>query len=243
MRKIFLDLGTHFGDGLMKHIANYGIDETWEIHTFEANPHTFEEFARVRASTPNPSHKFRWIKWPNVTYHNEAIWTEDGHVEFNCCSAEKSKDLLATSKDFANWMAQQDVDVASGEQICVYHKFDMPTDGASSIIPPSAMNRANVNDVQKTFVFKEEDRVRVPSVDLSRWLMENTDLDDRVLVKMDIEGAEFEVLQRCVEEGSIRHVTEINIEWHDWFRPEKHEHRERLLQEMSRIGVKAGLWV
>ena len=243
MKNLFVDLGTHFGDGLMKHIDHYKIDDTWEIHTFEANPYTYAEFANVRNFTTNPSHLFRWINWAKVHYHNKAVWITDGEIDFHCCSAEKTKNLLETSEYFKEWMDNQEKDVASGKQICVYHKFDMPTDGASSIIDPRLMDRSNVNDVQKLFIWKEEDVVRVESTNFSRWLDENAKDKDRVVVKMDIEGAEFDVLQKCIEDGTIKYVSEINIEWHDWYLPQMKDRKHYLIQEMNRLGVKTGFWV
>jgi hypothetical protein len=246
-RKVFLDIGTHFGDGLMRHVSHYKIDESWEIHTFEANPYTFKEFEKVREETRKdalPSnHLFRWILWNNVSYHNKAIWVFDGEVEFNCCSAEKTESLLSTSQEFSNWMKQQETDVSSGKQICIYHKFDMPTDGASSIISPKKMDRNNVNYVQKLFEFKAEDKVNVRCVDLSSWLKQNISDEDFLLVKMDIEGAEFEVLQKCLDDETITKINQINIEWHDWCRPDKKNHRQYIINEMSRLGVQNGLWM
>ena len=38
MKKIFLDCGTHLCEGLIDFVNKGIIDETFEIHTFEANP-------------------------------------------------------------------------------------------------------------------------------------------------------------------------------------------------------------
>ena len=40
--KIFIDSGTHFGEGLKAHVSLLNIDETWKIYCFEANPFTFD---------------------------------------------------------------------------------------------------------------------------------------------------------------------------------------------------------
>ncbi len=37
MANIFLDLGTHFGQGLQQFMQRFNMDESWTIHTFEAN--------------------------------------------------------------------------------------------------------------------------------------------------------------------------------------------------------------
>jgi FkbM family methyltransferase len=54
--------------------------------------------------------------------------------------------------------------------------------------------------------------VRVPCFDFSAWL---TDLPERPVVKFDVEGAEFPILERMVEEGTDALVAEAVVEWHD----------------------------
>jgi FkbM family methyltransferase len=56
--------------------------------------------------------------------------------------------------------------------------------------------------------------VKVPSLDFARWFKENTSDDDRIIIKMDIEGAEYKVLQRLVDTGLMRRITELRVEWH-----------------------------
>jgi FkbM family methyltransferase len=56
--------------------------------------------------------------------------------------------------------------------------------------------------------------MRVPSIDFDRWLLLNTNASDDIYLKMDIEGAEYEVLQRCMETGSIGRIRAARIEWH-----------------------------
>ena len=242
-KKYFLDLGTHFGDGLMKHIRHYNIDESWEVHTFEANPHTYKEFKQVRSQTPEPSEYFKWIKWDNIHYHNKAVWTNNDQIEFYCCSAENSKPLLETSDYFKGFMSELESKVETGEHICLYHNFERPTDGASSIVPPEYMDRSRVNEVQKTFIWKPEDKVIADCFDLSSWILENVKDGDHLLIKMDIEGAEFEVLKKCLNEGAARRINEINIEWHDWFLPHKTFERQQITQYLQFVGVKVGGWV
>lgn len=70
MKKIFLDCGTHLFEGLMHFMEKGIIDETFEIHTFEANPacNVHERAARLPISP---------------TVHQKAVWVEDGTVMFN----------------------------------------------------------------------------------------------------------------------------------------------------------------
>jgi FkbM family methyltransferase len=54
----------------------------------------------------------------------------------------------------------------------------------------------------------------VACMDFSKWLYETFRPDDRIIVKMDIEGAEYEVLRRMLEDGSIAYVHKLYLETH-----------------------------
>jgi FkbM family methyltransferase len=54
----------------------------------------------------------------------------------------------------------------------------------------------------------------VKCLDFDRWLSEATSPHDHVVVKMDIEGAEYRVLEKLIASGSIGRVKEIRVEWH-----------------------------
>lgn len=71
-KRVFLDLGTHYGQGLNEFIARFKMDETWEIHTFEANPFTFQIFCERH------HHRTPWVK-----PHNQAISDHDGTITVN----------------------------------------------------------------------------------------------------------------------------------------------------------------
>ena len=40
--------------------------------------------------------------------------------------------------------------------------------------------------------------------------------NDYIILKLDIEGAEYKVLKHMIENGSIDFIDELFIEWHDW---------------------------
>jgi len=66
--KYFLDFGTHFGEGLEQIRSLEKLDGEVEIHSFEANPYTFQG-----------------IEFQNgVDYYNIAISAIDGFFNFNC---------------------------------------------------------------------------------------------------------------------------------------------------------------
>lgn len=71
--------------------------------------------------------------------------------------------------------------------------------------------------------------IRVPCFDFSSWL---ATLPEPAVVKFDVEGAEFEILERMVDNGADQFVSELLIEWHDDRMPGYAERRERLVQRL-----------
>ena len=56
--------------------------------------------------------------------------------------------------------------------------------------------------------------VKVKTVDLSAWILENTSDSDYVILKLDVEGAEYDILEKMIRDGTIERVDHLFIEWH-----------------------------
>ena len=57
--------------------------------------------------------------------------------------------------------------------------------------------------------------ISVESVDFGNWIRSRFSRDDHVVVKLDIEGAEYEVLDKMLSDGSIAFVDKIYLELHN----------------------------
>jgi len=57
--------------------------------------------------------------------------------------------------------------------------------------------------------------VSVESIDFSEWIFQNLKKDDYNYLKMDIEGAEYDVLEKMIKDESIFYIDEFLIEFHD----------------------------
>jgi FkbM family methyltransferase len=76
---------------------------------------------------------------------------------------------------------------------------------------------------------------RVPALDISSWLYRNVRSSDHVVMKMDIEGAEYEVLEKMLVDGSVNLVAELRCEWHiDRFPDIPRSRHDRIVQQVSR---------
>lgn len=165
--KIFLDLGTHFGQGLNQFIHMLNIDNFWQIYSFEANPVTFNLF--------NGFKKYENTKL-NIKFLNKAISAKNGRTIINVETPPNE-----------------------GE-----------TGMGSSIMELTEWNPWN-GALGKNFKTKYE----IDCIDFSEFV--NNFNDAEIFCKMDIEGAEFEVLEKMILNKSIFKISKIWIEFHDHF--------------------------
>lgn len=54
----------------------------------------------------------------------------------------------------------------------------------------------------------------VESVDFSKWMKNNIDINDYIVCKMNIEGAEYDVLEKMIKDKTINYVNKLYVAWH-----------------------------
>ena len=54
----------------------------------------------------------------------------------------------------------------------------------------------------------------IDCIDLADWIRTNFHTSDVIILKLDVEGAEFEILQHMIETSVIDYVNLLCIEWH-----------------------------
>ncbi len=65
-------------------------------------------------------------------------------------------------------------------------------------------------------------QVDVPALNFSDFLLRNFRAEDTVIMRVDIEGAEYEVLKSLIVTGAARLVDYIDVEWHAMLSPSLH---------------------
>ncbi|MFL6589867.1 MAG: FkbM family methyltransferase [Chthoniobacterales bacterium] len=73
-----------------------------------------------------------------------------------------------------------------------------------------------------------ENPIQVRTVNLSRWLRQHTSVLDYIILKLDVEGAEYAILEKLLRDGLLRRVAHLFIEWH-WSRVAVPEQTHRAL--------------
>ena len=73
----------------------------------------------------------------------------------------------------------------------------------------------------------------VNAIDFSEFLL-SFDKDDYIVVKLDIEGAEYAVIDYIIQTGAIKMIDELFVEWHDHFFEKS---SQELKQELSKFDI------
>jgi len=81
---------------------------------------------------------------------------------------------------------------------------------------PSKQQASNImhkHDVDSNVESWKE--VEVETINFSKFLKNNFHHDDNIFMKMDIEGAEYPVLDQLMDTGAYKYLTTVNIEFHN----------------------------
>lgn len=97
---------------------------------------------------------------------------------------------------------------------------------ASTIVP-------SMNEIWGLKLDRENPK-KVPSKSLVEFL-DNFNNDDYLVVKLDIEGSEYFVIEDLLNTGKIERIDELYIEWHDHFFPHFRDLGNNLRSRLSKI--------
>ena len=165
MRKFLLDGGTHLGQGLRQIMRSHAVDDTWLVHTWEANPYTHAKYTA--------KNKLNWIN-----SYNQALSDHSGDITLNIETAETK-----------------------------YQKGLAPIGQGSSILE---LDRWQAGPHIGTF----KEQCTVPCIDFAHWIKNNCNAEDFIVCKLDIEGAEYQVLEHMHELGVLNWINYLYVEWH-----------------------------
>ena len=56
--------------------------------------------------------------------------------------------------------------------------------------------------------------IEVEAIDFSKWIIENFKKDDYIVCKMNIEGAEYNILEKMIKDDSLKYLNILFIAWH-----------------------------
>lgn len=207
MKKYFLDCGTNLAQGLIKFIDDKIIDNSFEIHCFEPNPHAIE-FSKKRLSDDK-------YKEYSIIFNEVALWIE-----------ECNKVLTLESFD-GEYFCQQTGDLLG---------HDLKSGGATNIMGDEWKKPDYIDN---SWIDKS---LEVKCIDFSNYLKNTVKQDDYVICKMDIEGAEYDVLGKLIDDDTINLIDEIYIEWHNHLLKTNYD-TQAFIDKMQKRKIKVESWI
>ncbi len=94
----------------------------------------------------------------------------------------------------------------------------------------------------------KEHAIEVDALSFSDLLAEQSKTYQKIVVKMDIESAEYEVLQDIIKKGTFKHICHIIVEFHSqYFQESERQHykdlERKLISEMNAVGIGVTIWI
>lgn len=84
----------------------------------------------------------------------------------------------------------------------------------------------------------QPEKREVKCVDLAEWIKNNFKKEDFIILKMDIEGAEYEILEKFLNNDVIKYVNKIYIEFHNIRCGRTKADDSLLVEKLSKEGIK-----
>ncbi len=83
---------------------------------------------------------------------------------------------------------------------------------------------------------------RFPCIDFGKWISQFK--DDFILLKINIEGAEYPILEHMIKDGSIRYIDELYVQFHDIHKIEGITEKDtaRIMELLKDNGLKPKKW-
>jgi FkbM family methyltransferase len=128
-------------------------------------------------------------------------------------------------------------DIMKQENIILSHDIVWIHDGMIKF-HKSSRYKGRANGVFSNSRAKNEDIEEMPCIDFGKWIMETFNKDDFIVLKMDIEGAEQDVLESMIKDGSIHYIDIGYIEFHNK-RREGYNEMKHILKSLDSLDLRA----
>jgi FkbM family methyltransferase len=87
-----------------------------------------------------------------------------------------------------------------------------------------------------------EKKIEVECIDFSEWIKNNINFSDEVVLKLDIEGAEFEVLSKMIKDETIHMINKLYVEFHMETCPDQKKKHEEIMDKLTELKINIYDW-
>lgn len=154
-----------------------------------------------------------YAKEANIHCRNSAVWTNSGRLNFFLSFDDGGSLIFKNIAQFTG----------------------------ATLRKRQAGKRGEINGLSadlKLYSSGDIQSCSVPSINFSELIKQTARPDDYIVIKMDIEGAEYPVLRQMLKDGAFKLIDEIYIEFHDRFIPaESPKSNRELIKEIEQQGA------
>ncbi len=103
-------------------------------------------------------------------------------------------------------------------------------------------------DYDGSSVFKEKKNIvggrhtKIQGIDFNSYVKSYFDKDDFIIIKMNIEGAEYKVLNKMLRSNAISYINEIFIEFHYKKMGVSEKEHNKLVNKLEEAGLDVQIW-
>jgi FkbM family methyltransferase len=136
------------------------------------------------------------------------------------CSVRKFRKLYDRKKEYMIYSFEVELDFLSFFENISNHTFINKAvwirDGKKEFYRSKEFLQAGSTLIKKkkSGELDKKHPIIVKTIDFSKWISDTFSKDDYIILKMDIEGAEYQVIPKMIKDGTFSYINELWIEWH-----------------------------
>lgn len=171
---------------------------------------------------------------------------------WKCYSFEANPYTYMASRNIYRDLIAEGYDITHANAAVYVKDGSISIKCVTDISDPYISQRSNVMDDADSSDFlskgtdpEQQREVMVKSIDFVQFLLDNVTPNDYVVVKMDVEGAEFGIIERLLETGAYELINDFYCEFHENFYKSNKRFEQRKKEYINALvnaGVNVGIW-
>jgi len=77
----------------------------------------------------------------------------------------------------------------------------------------------------------------VKCIDLGAWIVQNFSMSDYIHLKLDVECAEYQIIEKMINDGSLEYVDFLSLEWHTHYCNKTISENKRYESIIRKMGI------
>ena len=119
--------------------------------------------------------------------------------------------------------------------------FNYGTEGGSTLLAKKAKhNNRKVRD--RPHIFAKSKTIKVECIDLSSWIKNNFSPDDYIVLKLDVEGAEYAICLKMFRDDTFKYINEFYCEFNSRRCRIPRTKDDYIIRNAKKLGIKCGTW-